>query len=192
MQCNPDEPTAELGFTRYITWVWHVCLLIAWTRPLSLMLCNACQWSHHPSTSGSAEAESHSASNLFLTLKSGRGSDVEETKTVFWWNGRRGHRTCYRVISFYGDMWRVWSKSLLSLLGLMNSSRESLLHWIMLPKTCYIVIGKGLTTDLTCVVSQAVNKLNTNCYEIAVGFRFMPLSLVRLRTFRLSTWVGWV
>ena len=30
------------------------------------------------------------------------------------------------------------------------------------------------------------------CYEIAEGFRFMPLSLVRLRTFRLSTWVGWV
>ena len=25
------------------------------------------------------------------------------------------------------------------------------------------------------------------CYEIAEGFRFMPLSLVRLRTFRLST-----
>ena len=30
------------------------------------------------------------------------------------------------------------------------------------------------------------------CYEIAEGFRFMPLSLVRLRTFRLSTWFGWV
>ena len=30
------------------------------------------------------------------------------------------------------------------------------------------------------------------CYKIAEGFRFMPLSLVRLRTFRLSTWVGWV
>ena len=28
------------------------------------------------------------------------------------------------------------------------------------------------------------------CYEIAEGFQFMPLSLVRLRTFRLSTWVG--
>ena len=30
------------------------------------------------------------------------------------------------------------------------------------------------------------------CYIIAEGFRFMPLSLVRLRTFRLSTWVSWV
>ena len=30
------------------------------------------------------------------------------------------------------------------------------------------------------------------CYEIAEGFWFMPLSLVRLRTFRLSTWVVWV
>ena len=30
------------------------------------------------------------------------------------------------------------------------------------------------------------------CYIIAEGFRFMPLSLVRLRTFRLSAWVSWV
>ena len=27
---------------------------------------------------------------------------------------------------------------------------------------------------------------------MAEGFRFMPLGLVRLRTFRLSTWVSWV
>ena len=30
------------------------------------------------------------------------------------------------------------------------------------------------------------------CYEIAEGFQFMPLSLVWLRPFWLSTWVGWV
>ena len=30
------------------------------------------------------------------------------------------------------------------------------------------------------------------CYIIAEGFRFMLLSLVRLRTFWLSTWVSWV
>ena len=29
-----------------------------------------------------------------------------------------------------------------------------------------------------------------NCYKKAEGFRFMPLNLVRLRTFRLSTWVS--
>ena len=29
-------------------------------------------------------------------------------------------------------------------------------------------------------------------YIIAEGFRFLPLSLVRLRTFRLSAWVSWV
>ena len=28
------------------------------------------------------------------------------------------------------------------------------------------------------------------CNIMAKGFRFMPLSLVRLRTFRLSTWVS--
>ena len=32
----------------------------------------------------------------------------------------------------------------------------------------------------------------TYCYKITEGFQFMPLSLVRLRTCRLSTWVGWV
>ena len=30
------------------------------------------------------------------------------------------------------------------------------------------------------------------CNVMAKGFQFMPLSLVRLRTFRLSTWVSWV
>ena len=38
----------------------------------------------------------------------------------------------------------------------------------------------------------ALKNINNNCYEIAEGFRLMPFSLVRLRTFRLSTWVGWV
>ena len=33
---------------------------------------------------------------------------------------------------------------------------------------------------------------SSTCYKIAEGFRFMLLSLVRLKTFRLSTWVGWV
>ena len=30
------------------------------------------------------------------------------------------------------------------------------------------------------------------CNIMAEGFRFMPLGLVRLRTFRLSAWVSWV
>ena len=38
---------------RYITWVRHVCLLIALTRSASLVLCNACQWRHRPSADGS-------------------------------------------------------------------------------------------------------------------------------------------
>ena len=50
----------------------------------------------------------------------------------------------------------------LFLLALMNSSRESFLHWIMLPETCYSMFGKSLTTDLTIAVSKAVHKLNTN------------------------------
>ena len=39
---------------------------------------------------------------------------------------------------------------------------------------------------------QILNTLHirNKCYKIAEGFRFMPLSLVRLRTFQLSTWVS--
>ena len=32
--------------------------------------------------------------------------------------------------------------------------------------------------------------LACKCYIITEGFQFMPFSLVRLRTFRLSTWVS--
>ena len=53
-------------WTRYKTWVRHVYLLIAWTRPESLVLCNACQWRHRPPAGGLMEAGSHSASNLSL------------------------------------------------------------------------------------------------------------------------------
>ena len=41
-------------------------------------------------------------------------------------------------------------------------------------------------------LAGAVEYTISACHEIAKGFRFMPLSLVRLSTFRLSTWVGWV
>ena len=74
------------------------------------------------------------------------------------------HHTCPHVISFYGDIWRDWSMSPLFLLVLMNSGKESLLHWIMIPETCYSVFVKSLTTDLTYAMSQAVHILNT--YEI--------------------------
>ena len=86
------------------------------------------------------------------------GSGVVELKTVFSWNGHHGHRTCSCVISFYGDIWRDWSMFLLFLLVLMNWSRELLLHWIILPETCYCMVSKSLTFDLTCAI------LNT--YEI--------------------------
>ena len=41
-------------------------------------------------------------------------------------------------------------------------------------------------------VASAPNSTPSTCYIIAEGFRFMPLGLVGLRTFRLSTWVSWV
>ena len=51
------------------------------------------------------------------------------------------------------------------LLALMNSSRESLLHRVLLLKSCYSVFSKGLTTNLTCAMSLAVRILNS--YEIS-------------------------
>ena len=115
------------------------------------------------------------------------GSDMVEIKTVFWWS--RCHWTCSYVISFYGDRWRDWSMFPLFQLALMNSSRESLPHWIMLPETCYSVFGKSLTTDLTYAISQAVHILNT--YEIGPRidlwcstpklFNFIELDLIVLK-----------
>ena len=71
---------------------------------------------------------------------------------------------------FYGDMWRDWSLCFLFMLALMNSSRESLLHWIMLLETCYSVFGKSLTTELMCATSQVVHILNTNEISPRVNF----------------------
>ena len=39
-------------------------------------------------------------------------------------------------------------------------------------------------------ISEECVNVWIKCYKIAEGFRFMPLSLVRLRNFRLSTWVS--
>ena len=49
-----------------------------------------------------------------------------------------------------------------------------------------------LLKSVSKLVCKSVYKLATHnpCYIIAEGFRFMPLSLIRLRTFRLSTWVS--
>ena len=51
-----------------------------------------------------------------------------------------------------------------------NSSRESLPHWRMLPKTCCSVFGTSLITDLTCAESQAALILNI-CENYEIGHR---------------------
>ena len=40
------------------------------------------------------------------------------------------------------------------------------------------------------VTHEQISRIISKCYKIDEGFRFMPLSLVRLRTFRLNTWVS--
>ena len=88
------------------------------------------------------------------------GSDMVETKTVFWWNGHRGHRTCLPVISFYWNMWRDLFMSPTQ----ANSGRELLPQWIILPEIYNSVFGVSLMTHFSCAVSQAVHILNS--YEI--------------------------
>ena len=65
--------------------------------------------------------------------------------------------------------------------------------WNMQVTIIPIVIGAfGTVTEGLLKGLGGLGCWSGDCYEIAEGFRFMPLSLVRLRTFRLSTWVGWV
>ena len=52
--------------------------------------------------------------------------------------------------------------------------------------------SRGVRVTLPKWTREFVDNDCLVCYEIAEGFRFMPLSLVMLRTFRLSTGVSWV
>ena len=86
------------------------------------------------------------------------------------WIGRSGVEDCLLM------KWSQWSPDLspsdfflwgyvkgtgsivlLFLLVLLNSSRESFPHWIMLPETCYNVFGKSLNyqLDVCCVTGGA-------------------------------------
>ena len=59
----------------------------------------------------------------------------------------------------------------------------------------YCVISTDISDHLSPhlpIVHCFRQVLMATCYIIAEGFRLMPLSLVRLRTFRLSTWVSYV
>ena len=98
------------------------------------------------------------------------GSGVVVRKTICCWNGHHDHLTWHRVIFSSGDMWKDSSMSPLFLLTLKNSSRESLPHWRMLPKTCCSVFGTSLITDLTCAESQAALILNI-CENYEIGYR---------------------
>ena len=85
----------------------------------------------------------------------------------------------------------------LFLLALINSSRKPLPHWIMLQETCYSVLGKSLTIDFACVVSQAVHILNTYeigprinlWYSIPLPFNFIAPDLVvfKIIAFRITS-----
>ena len=53
-----------------------------------------------------------------------------------------------------------------------------------------MVLFYGISTIVGYLMLNPVFTYISNCNIIAEGFRFMPLDLVRLRTFRLSTWVN--
>ena len=48
VQCEPDEPAAGHGLTRYIMWAQHGCPVIAWTGPGSPVLYNVINTAHTP------------------------------------------------------------------------------------------------------------------------------------------------
>ena len=52
-----------------------------------------------------------------------------------------------------------------------------------------IVCPLGTNARHVRKTGKSREKLSTGCNVMAKGFRFMPLRLVRLRTFRLRTWV---
>ena len=77
------------------------------------------------------------------------------------------------------------------------------MFYIYMLRTFYVRFNisiSGYVTGLCVVINMAFcfwsasgmeQKLSSyTCYKIAEGFWFMPLSLVRLRTFQLSTWVS--
>ena len=52
------------------------------------------------------------------------------------------------------------------------------------------VLKNRKATGLDKIPPEVWKTRQFDCNIIAEGFRFMPLGLVRLRTFRLSTWVS--
>ena len=57
-------------------------------------------------------------------------------------------------------------------------------------KTRRLVGLKFLSQEFCDMGLPDANRGTAGCNIMAEGFRFMPLGLVRLRTFRLSTWVS--
>ena len=89
-------------------------------------------------------------------------------------------------IDFHGG-WRleVKCKKRKSVLTVsQNWGSESVFFWKSHWKECVDPVSENVKEG-ECWKTRVF----IDCYEIAEGFRFMPLSLVRLRTFRLSTWV---
>ena len=54
-------------------------------------------------------------------------------------------------------------------------NKETLPHWILLPKTCCSMFRRSQSTDFTCAVSQAVRILNIckTFHEIQVPLNFL-------------------
>ena len=100
--------------------------------------------------------------------------------------------TCYEH-SMYVSHIHVWvcyrySLSLFRLL-LEYSLHFDIIHQILPNRALNDALEDLLCENITKLIFSRLLKPQ-KCNVIAKGFRFMPLSLVRLRTFRLSTLVS--
>ena len=93
------------------------------------------------------------------------------------WNCRHFNLSWHLVILLWGyENWSMPTPSL-SHFKLRNSSRESRLHRRLLPRTCWRVLDRSWTADLTYAVSQVVSIWKTfeivhNIHMIHMNFSF--------------------
>ena len=96
-----------------------------------------------------------------------------------------------RKTQFHVHKFSVAYKKILLLVQILNTVFRNLCIIFRKRLRYFKIQKKGPFVSVTSFQRNMSGtiKFRSVCYEIAEGFRFMPLSLVRLRTFRLSTWV---
>ena len=104
-----------------------------------------------------------------------------------------------RAHSIFGPLFSLEDHSFIIYSFLLDQLVLEISSWMLNScsniRNCFLpfvrLTVQGFSLKLSSKFLELINILvHSFCYIIAEGFRFMPLSLVRLRTFRLSTWVS--